>query len=906
MAVVNKIIHRFIRDRKDYEQGGELYGQIIPYNVQAYSYTLKENGDINNPNDYIVKYVLGTGSSTYLEIAEGRGRDLENQHVPELSKELLVSSQEQLEAIINAIFDYDGVKYTLNIGEDLHKTIDLLKNNTISITNNDNELVEVFGYNADTNDLDLGEINTSLNIDSLDGKVTINNEKTIATEESVAAVYLTKQSAEDTYATIKNLNEHLTDVENPHKVTKSQVGLGNVDNTSDQDKPISIAQQAALDLKADKEVTYTKLEVDGLLEAETERAKTVEQNLQKSLEDEALTRETSDITITKNLNTEIEARKAGDMALTDITNTLRSDLTAETNRATVKENELGASISNVSVRVTTIENKIPEQASNTNQLADKAFVNSSIQTAASNFRGSWNTFTDVPTEANLYPVDYAGVRKPSANDYLIVQNAEDYYDYYAVDYKNKLNVNLKDISFEFTPTQYIHVYFDSFYVRVSEDGYSEPGDHTLVTSFESLSFSIKEEADRFGVGVFVRLSPNTAYTLSAKNSGLVSVSKYKVLETAEVCFDSVVIHKTNLPVTFTTDAADDYLYMIIFYANGDNEVQFFEQIQLEEGSVATAYSAPFKYRLWGTWRFKYSGTWETVGKNGWLPEYRVNEDPLTQAQVEALNSGITASLVSNEKAPSILANANNIEILTEDLSELKENYESHVNNFENPHKVSKLQLGLENVDNTSDLNKPISEATQFALNLKADRLINGVPNNILVVADNKNDYKDSNKTFTTAVASVESDSNILTALAVKTYVDKQTDTRQPKFNTSLPLVLTNNNLSINNYKGASNSTAGVAGIVPSGAAGDNNRFFCVDGTWRVVPHPVRREIDLSSQLNGTKSVFTLDVDIGNDYDIYYNGIHQRLTKNFTLEGRILTLLITPPPAGEDLLVVYRK
>ena len=37
---------------------------------------------------------------------------------------------------------------------------------------------------------------------------------------------------------------------NPHGVTKSDVGLGNVNNTSDADKPVSTAQQTALDLKA--------------------------------------------------------------------------------------------------------------------------------------------------------------------------------------------------------------------------------------------------------------------------------------------------------------------------------------------------------------------------------------------------------------------------------------------------------------------------------------------------------------------------------------------------------------------------------------------------------------------------------------------------------------------------------
>ena len=38
-------------------------------------------------------------------------------------------------------------------------------------------------------------------------------------------------------------NSHVTDYRNPHKVTKAQVGLGDVDNTPDIDKPISNAQQ---------------------------------------------------------------------------------------------------------------------------------------------------------------------------------------------------------------------------------------------------------------------------------------------------------------------------------------------------------------------------------------------------------------------------------------------------------------------------------------------------------------------------------------------------------------------------------------------------------------------------------------------------------------------------------------
>lgn len=48
------------------------------------------------------------------------------------------------------------------------------------------------------------------------------------------------------------IDTHVAKQDNPHNVTAAQVGLGNVNNTADTDKPISTAQQAALDLKQDK------------------------------------------------------------------------------------------------------------------------------------------------------------------------------------------------------------------------------------------------------------------------------------------------------------------------------------------------------------------------------------------------------------------------------------------------------------------------------------------------------------------------------------------------------------------------------------------------------------------------------------------------------------------------------
>ena len=84
-----------------------------------------------------------------------------------------------------------------------------------------------------------------------DGSVTISASGSISSEDSVAR---------------DAINNHKSDTSNPHNVTPAQIGLGNVDNTSDLDKPISTAVQKAIDSKADKTVVTTS--ADGLMSAE--------------------------------------------------------------------------------------------------------------------------------------------------------------------------------------------------------------------------------------------------------------------------------------------------------------------------------------------------------------------------------------------------------------------------------------------------------------------------------------------------------------------------------------------------------------------------------------------------------------------------------------------------------------
>lgn len=71
----------------------------------------------------------------------------------------------------------------------------------------------------------------------------------------------TQNALNDLSSTIQGVNTELTNHVgnklNPHQVTKEQVGLGNVDNTSDLKKPISDATKQALDQKVDA-TTFTE------------------------------------------------------------------------------------------------------------------------------------------------------------------------------------------------------------------------------------------------------------------------------------------------------------------------------------------------------------------------------------------------------------------------------------------------------------------------------------------------------------------------------------------------------------------------------------------------------------------------------------------------------------------------
>lgn len=64
--------------------------------------------------------------------------------------------------------------------------------------------------------------------------------------------------------------DHIANKNNPHSVTKAQIGLGNVDNTSDLNKPVSNAVRTALDAKANNSVATES--INGLMSAADKKA----------------------------------------------------------------------------------------------------------------------------------------------------------------------------------------------------------------------------------------------------------------------------------------------------------------------------------------------------------------------------------------------------------------------------------------------------------------------------------------------------------------------------------------------------------------------------------------------------------------------------------------------------------
>jgi len=122
------------------------------------------------------------------------------------------------------------------------------------------------------------------------------------------------------------------------------------------------------------------------------------------------------------------------------------------------------------------------------------------------------------------------------------------------------------------------------------------------------------------------------------------------------------------------------------------------------------------------WRYLFQ-------ENAWVAQYKVNDAPFTEAQNAAINSGATKDLIDSIStkltAADILNSTGSTEnkaisqkAATDAINAVSTNLTAHIDNKENPHEVTAAQIGLGQVDNTSDKDKPVSDAQQTALDTK--------------------------------------------------------------------------------------------------------------------------------------------------------------------------------------------
>ena len=132
------------------------------------------------------------------------------------------------------------------LNEELEKKVDKIDGYSLISIDELQRLSNISNYDDQPikEDLELlkQEVDTKASINSLDNYVSKNDLSDTLDEYALKSDITSKAEASD-------LVSHISNTSNPHRVTAEQVGLGNVDNTSDMNKPISIQTQTALNLK---------------------------------------------------------------------------------------------------------------------------------------------------------------------------------------------------------------------------------------------------------------------------------------------------------------------------------------------------------------------------------------------------------------------------------------------------------------------------------------------------------------------------------------------------------------------------------------------------------------------------------------------------------------------------------
>ena len=597
-----------------------------------------------------------------------------------------------------------------------------------------------FGYDFDPGDWVINSNGRWVKIDNVDSVKSVNGQIGIV-ELGIEDIPNLKETL-DSKATNDDFNRHLTDYKNPHKVTKDQVGLGNVDNTADKDKPVSDATQALIDqtrtvlenkiselqtnTEADLEVFRSEFENKLAELAAKEEADIVAVNnslkeakteLQNNIDNLASKTE-NDLTVAKkeldNKISELSTKTESDLS------TLRADLESS---ISVTKTELEKSISELASKtendLNTAKSELEKAISDltAKEEADIVAVNNALSEAKKELENSISSLAS-KTENDL------SLATKDLNNKIseLATKTESDLSTLRADLESSISVTKTDLESKITE---LATKTDAKFQAT--DSKIEATKTELQTNIDNLSHrhdddmkDIRREIEEATAGSNEALNTHiqdksNPHQVTKEQVGLGNVTDDAQVKRSEMGMPEGVatldatgkVPSSQLP-SFVDDVieVDSFdllpetgetgkIYVtkdtnLTYRWSGSQYVEISESLALGETS-STAYPGD-----------KGKATTDKV--NAHTSDYN-NPHKVDKAQVGLGNVDNTADLdkpVSNATQ----------ELVDNTKKELDTKIDNHTSDFNNPHKVTKEQVGLGNVDNTADINKPVSVAQQ--------------------------------------------------------------------------------------------------------------------------------------------------------------------------------------------------
>ena len=254
----------------------------------------------------------------------------------------------------------------------------------------------------------------------MDGTASIGNDNRYAAGDH-------RHPTDTTRASVEQLESHTENTSNPHNVTKAQVGLGNVDNTSDLDKPISTLTQQALNNKVDK-ITGKGLSTNDYTTTEKEKLASLTNyndteikeditTLQGTVTDLSETVDTVNTTVgtlnttVTGLSADVGTNKTNITTLQGKVNTLETDV-GEVKETVTEINQtvetLNTDVEGLNTDLTSLTNTVSGHTTSIGEIETDV---SNIQGTVSNLQTSVNNKVDKITGKGLSTNDFTNTYK---------------------------------------------------------------------------------------------------------------------------------------------------------------------------------------------------------------------------------------------------------------------------------------------------------------------------------------------------------------------------------------------------------------------------------------------------------------------------------------------------------------